>query len=299
MAAKFEPRVFATGLGFVEGPAWTPAGELRLVSLSHGCVCTLSAAGETLGKIITGGGPNGLALGGDAAFVAQNGGIFAASGKVPAGVQRICGEEVALLFPDAFEAPNDLCFGPDGLLYVTDPSSDRALTEPTPGRLVACDLETEQTRVVAAGRLFPNGLAFDPTGSHLYLAQTYPRLIERFTFRDGALSTDGIFCELANGRPDGIAIDIEGNLWVCTPGTGGLEVFSADGRPIRRFEFGAGTMTTNCCFGGPDMRQLFVTAAGQGAVLVLDVETPGLPLRSGAGRVRAHPFSQRSCSSAR
>ena len=282
MALKFEPRVLATGLGFVEGPAWTPAGELRLVSLSHGCVYTLSAAGETLGKVVTGGGPNGLALGGDAAFVAQNGGIFAASGKAPAGVQRIRGEEVALLFPGAFEAPNDLCFGPDGLLYVTDPSTDRALTEPTPGRLVACDLESGRTRVVAVDRLFPNGVAFDPTGSHLYLAQTYSRLVERFTFRDGALSTDGVFCELANGRPDGMAVDLDGSLWVCTPGTGGLEVFSAAGRPIRRLEFGAGTMTTNCCFGGPDMRQLFVTAAGQGAVLVLDVETPGLPLRSGA-----------------
>jgi gluconolactonase len=136
--------------------------------------------------------------------------------------------------------------------------------------------------VVAADRLFPNGLAFDPTGSHLYLAQTFARVVERFTFRHGVLSSDGVFCELANGRPDGMAVDIDGNLWVCTPGTGGLEVFSAQGAPIRRLEFGAGTMTTNCCFGGPDMRQLFVTAAGQGAVLLLDVDTPGLPLNAGS-----------------
>ena len=278
MVAKFEPSVFATNLGFVEGPAWSPSGELRVVSLSHGCLYTLSATGEVSGKVVTGGGPNGLVLGADAAFVAQNGGIFAAADKAPAGVQRIRGEEVTLLFHEIFEAPNDLCFGPDGLLYVTDPISDRALTEPVPGRLVACDLESGQTRIIAEDRPFPNGLAFDQTGAHLYLAQTFARVVERFTFRDGALSTDGIFCKLANGRPDGMAIDFEGNLWICTPGTGGLEVFSADGQPIRRIEFGAGTMTTNCCFGGPEMRQLFVTAAGRGAVYVLDVEAPGLPL---------------------
>jgi gluconolactonase len=270
--------VFQSGLGFIEGPVWTADGHLSVVSISHGCVYTLDERGTVLLSTPTGGGPNGLASRGDELFVAQNGGIFGASGVTKGGVQRIAGSHVELLFADVFIAPNDICFGPDGRLYVTDPHTDKALTEPVEGRLLACDLATGKSEVLVDKRLFPNGLAFDASGEVLYLAQTYPRVIERFTFRNGKLSADGILCTLAKGRPDGMAIDQEGNLWICTPGTGGVEVISKEGKPLQRIELGDGAMTTNCCFGGPKMTDLFVTAAGRGSVLRLDAGVPGLPL---------------------
>lgn len=271
--------VFQSGLGFIEGPAWTPDGRLCIVSISHGCVYVLDGvSGAVLERLPTGGGPNGLACRSGELFVAQNGGIFGASGTTKGGVQRLKDGQAELLFGDAFTAPNDLCFGPDGRLYVTDPLTDKALTEPIEGRVLACNLSTGETEVVVDKRLFPNGLAFDAAGEVLYLAQTYPRVIERFTLRDGKFSSDGILCTLGKGRPDGIAVDLEGNLWICTPGTGGVEVFSNEGRPLQRIEIGEGTMTTNCCFGGPQMSDLFVTAAGRGSVLRLTVATPGLPL---------------------
>jgi gluconolactonase len=270
--------VFQSGLGFIEGPAWTADGRLSLVSISHGCIYTLDGSGAVRDRIPTGGGPNGLASRGGELFVAQNGGIFGASGVTKGGVQRIADGRGELLFAEAFTAPNDICFGPDGRLYVTDPLTDKALTEPVEGRLLACDLATGEAEVLVDKRLFPNGLAFDASGEVLYLAQTYPRVIERFTFRNGRLSSDGILCTLAKGRPDGMAIDQEGKLWICTPGTGGVEVFTREGKPLQRIEFGEGTMTTNCCFGGPKMTDLFVTAAGRGSVLRVDAGVPGLPL---------------------
>jgi len=270
--------IFQSGLGFIEGPAWTRRGTLCLVSVSHGCVYELDGSGTVLRKVPTGGGPNGLACTGDVLFVAQNGGIFGASGVMQGGIQKVVDGQVELLFADAFTAPNDLCFGPDGRLYVTDPLTDKALTEPIEGRVLACELDTGKWEVIADKRLFPNGLAFDGSGEVLYLAQTYPRVIERFTLRSGRFESDGVLCTLAKGRPDGIAVDREGNLWVCTPGTGGLEVFSKDGRALQRIEFGDGTMTTNCCFGGPHMTDLFVTAAGRGSVLKIDAGVAGLPL---------------------
>ncbi len=270
--------VFQSSLGFIEGPVWTRDGHLCVASISHGCVYELDGSGGVLRRISTGGGPNGLATDGKHLYVAQNGGIFGASGVAQAGVQRIDGEAADLLFTHGFTAPNDLCFGPDGRLYVTDPLTDKALTEPIEGRVLACDLASGVCELVLQQRLFPNGIAFDATGEVLYLAQTYPRVIERLTLRAGKLVSDGVLCTLANGRPDGIAIDVEGNLWVCTPGTGGLEVFSKEGRPLDRIEFGEGTMTTNCCFGGPGMSDLFVTAAGRGSVLKMAAGVEGLPL---------------------
>lgn len=275
--------VFRSDLGFIEGPVWTPDGQLCLTSIDRGCIHVLDASGRLVRSLPTGGGPNGLAVGRGALWAAQNGGIFGASGKMAGGVQKIANGPVELLFADAFTAPNDLCFGPDDRLYVTDPLTDRALVEPVQGRVLACDVATGDVEVIATGRLFPNGIAFDASGGVLYLALTYPRAIEKFRRVKGQWVSEGELCTLARGRPDGMAVDVEGNLWVCTPGTGGLEVIAPDGRSIERIEFGDGTMTTNCCFGGPDMKDLFVTAAGRGSVLRVHAGVAGLPLRDGRG----------------
>jgi gluconolactonase len=274
-----EFQIVKTELGFIEGPVWGLNGEISLVSIDHGCVYVIDVTGNEIRKIFTGGGPNGLALSRDAMFVAQNGGIFGASGKARPGVQRITDGEIDYLFKGEFYAPNDLCVGPDGRLYVTDPAAEKGIFEPVEGRVLACDPDSGRSEVVIEGRFFPNGLAFDVTGQYLYLTQTYSRLVERFVFDGSMLKSDGVLCHLANGRPDGMALDLEGNLWVCTPGTGGIEVFTKEGKPIRRIEFGAGTMTTNCCFGGHEMKDLFVTAAGIGSLLRVETDVPGLALR--------------------
>lgn len=273
---------FASGLGFVEGPVWDDdAQTLSVVSIDHGCVYVLDRKGAAIGRIEVGGGPNGLVRSSDGLLVAQNGGIFGASGATRPGVQRIAGGRLDYVLDEGFFAPNDLAFGPDGRLYLTDPASERAVLEKVEGRLLACDLSTGQCEVIADGRLFPNGLAFEADGEHLLLAQTYSRLVERFACRGGRWVSEGCFCRLASGRPDGMALDAEGNLWVCTPSTGGVEIFSRSGDLLHRIEFGAGTMTTNLCFGGTDRQDVFVTAAGIGAVLRFKSDVPGLPLLRG------------------
>lgn len=277
-----EITVVARDLGFIEGPLWSASGTVFVASISHGCVYELDREGQRLGKRETGGGPNGLAKYGDDVLVAQNGGIFGASGQTKGGIQRLTrGESVPLLFGSVLTAPNDLCVAPDGRLLVTDPLTDRALVEPVRGRLVACDLQTGHSEVLAEDRLFPNGLAFDPSGEILYLAQTYPRVIERFSVQGGKLNSLGILCTMKSGRPDGVAVDVDGNLWICTPGTGGIEVHSPAGQLLDRIEIGAGSMTTNCCFGGDDMSELFVTAGGWQSLLRLRTGTRGLPLLGG------------------
>lgn len=277
-----EWEVVAEDLGFIEGPVWDAGlARLSVVSIDKGCIFHFGEGGEPLGDTATGGGPNGMVLSGEGLLVAQNGGIFGGSGPAVPGVQRVNGDPSDYLLSSGFDAPNDLAFGPDGLLYVTDPASEKGIFEPIPGRVHACDLATGECRTVIEGRFFPNGLAFTADGSALLLALTQPRHIERFALTGGALVSEGIFCELTNGRPDGLAIDEAGQLWACTPGTGGIEVFGPDGSFVRRIEIGAGSMITNLCFGGEDGRDLFVTAAGWGKLLRLRPEVRGLALRKG------------------
>jgi gluconolactonase len=278
--------VFAEDLGFIEGPVWDgEARTLSLVSISRGRVYTLDGRGGRLAEYETGGGPNGLVKARDGLLVAQNGGIFGAAGAAAPGVQSVGSGDVRYVASERFTAPNDLAFGPDGRLYVTDPMTDRAILEPVEGRVFACDLATGEAELVIEGRLCPNGLAFTADGQGLLLAQTQPRLIERFAIQKGKLVSQGVFCNLVSGRPDGLALDAEGGLWICTPGTGGIEVFDAGGSFVRRIEIGPGSMTTNLCFGGLDDRSLFVTAAGWGQVLRLDVGVAGAPLFA-QGRAR-------------
>lgn len=278
-----EPTVFKDDLGFIEGPAWTPEGNLSLVSIDRGLVYTLDGStGEVRGSVETAGGPNGLVIGEHAAFVAQNGGVFGASGQAPAGVQAVSDGHATYVATDGFEAPNDICFGPDGRLLVTDPTTDAALLEQIPGAVLACDAVSGETEVLLDGLLCPNGLAVDASGDVLYLGQSFARTIERIRFDGPRLVREhDIFCEVENGRPDGMALDRDGNLWVAVPASGGVNVYDPNGKQLERVDCGEGSLTTNVCFGGPDLKRVFITAAKLGAVLTLTAPVAGLPLRPG------------------
>jgi gluconolactonase len=277
--------VFKDDLGFIEGPAWGLPDRLSLVSIDRGLVYTLDGgSGEILESVATGGGPNGLVVGDNVAYAAQNGGVFGASGVAAPGVQAVAGGQASYAATEGFRAPNDICLTSDGRLIVTDPATDAALHEPITGELLACDPNTGATEVLAGELLCPNGLAIDADDRFLYLTQSYARTIERFRFGPSGLVREEVVCRIDNGRPDGLALDLEGNFWVCVPASGGVNVYDPAGTQIDRIECGDGAMTTNLCFGGPEYRQVFIAAAGLGQLLTLTAPVAGLPL---------HPFRAR------
>ncbi len=178
-------------------------------------------------------------------------------------------------------SPNDVVVKRDGAVYFTDPPyaiTREEQEQPVQGvyrrspdggslTLVVPDLEK------------PNGLAFSPDESRLYIDNsTGNRCIHVFDVEaDGCLADGRVFCDMnvpELGSPDGMKVDVDGNVF-CT-GPGGVWVLNERGRHL-------GTIVlpekpSNCAWGDEDWRTLYITA--RQSVYKIRVVTPGVAVPS-------------------
>lgn len=263
--------VLASDLGFTEGPVWLPDERIALTSISHGCLYVVDPAGGPVERIVTGGGPNGLTLGADGSlYVAQNGGIFGGSGPAQPGVQIVVDGRVDY-FATGMDAPNDLLFGPDGRLWVTDPRGENLHTTPQPGWLWACALDGgEPEKVVDNGPVFINGLGFSVDGQTLLVSATLSSGLLAYDVGPAGSPTWAqarLVHTVDNGWPDGMAISPSGQAWVATTAGDRIDVVDFHGDRNAVVELPAGSLPTNVCIGGPDADELYVAAAGSQSLL--------------------------------
>ena len=178
--------------------------------------------------------------------------------------------------------PNDVVVKSDGCIYFTDP-----WTSPLPPEQwdltfagvyrVTPDLGT--LTLLSDDFLLPNGLAFSPDESVLYINDSRRGHIRAFDLQpNGALAkwTDRVFVELRGnepGVPDGMKVDREGNVYC--GGAGGLWIMDPSGKKLGRVVHGA-PATTNLAFGGDDWKTLYFTSRNHlGSV---KVKIPGIPV---------------------
>ena len=270
------PRVMSlmTDRGYTEGPALLDNGRVAFTSMSEGRVLILEGANVHT-AIETGGGPTGLLVGhGGVVFIAQNNGQWGAPSNSEAVLMKWDGHQLSPVLDAPLTAPNDLCFGPDGQMYVTDPVTERALDSPVKGRVFRWDPSSDEVAVISDDIHFPNGIAFDQHGA-LMVAETYTgRILEL----DPATGNTTVFAETVDGKPDGMAFDIEGNLWVAVNASDSVQVFDSSGQMTDRLCLGDGSYPSNLCFAGS---RLIVTTAGFGGAVSCDVGVAGLPLHRG------------------
>jgi gluconolactonase len=127
--------------------------------------------------------------------------------------------------------------------------------------------------------VLPNGLAFSPDESVLYINDTRRKHIRAFDLLpNGTLAkqTDRVFADLSGdepGVPDGMKVDVEGNVYC--GGAGGIWIMDPRGKKLGRIVHGA-PATTNIAFGGDDRKTLYFTSRNHlGSV---NVKIPGIPV---------------------
>ncbi len=270
-AGAGEAELVRDGFVFTEGPRWFPTeGVLRFTDIPQATIWEFTEP-DVFTEITT-------------ASERANGLAFDASGKMLAAqhqARRVAifdGSTARTLVGDfdgaAFNSPNDLVVRGDGVVYFTDPpyglgSREREINfnglfkfDPATSTMTAeWEGDPDSTR--------PNGVVLSPDESTLYLADTMGSNVLAFDVAaDGTLSNEREFVQVEG--PDGMAIDVWGNLYVTT--RGGVEVFAVDGTswgllPVPQ-------RPANCAFGGADGKTLYVTS--RTGLYKVRLEVPGI-----------------------
>lgn len=164
-----------------------------------------------------------------------------------------------------FNSPNDVVEHSDGSIWFTDPSygisSDyegfRADPELDGCHVYRVDATTGVVTKVADDFARPNGLAFSPDESVLYVVDTPRDHIRRFDVHDdGTLSGGDVFGSVGGGHYDGLRVDDRARVWAASPE--GLHCYDPDGTLIGKLH--VPEVVSNLTFGGPKRNDLFITA---------------------------------------
>jgi len=182
--------------------------------------------------------------------------------------------------------PNDVVVKSDGCIYFTDPWTSPLAAEQWDLTFsgvyrVTPDLGT--LTLLVDDFILPNGLAFSPDESVLYINDSRRGHIRAFEVQPNgtlAKASDRVFVDLTGtepGVPDGMKVDVEGNVYC--GGSGGLWIMDPNGTKLGRIVHGA-PATTNLGFGGADWKTLYFTSRNHlGSV---NVKIPGIPVPTSA-----------------
>lgn len=169
-----------------------------------------------------------------------------------------------------FNSPNDLTYSNQGDLYFTDPPygldpAQRAQLQELPFSGIYRLRKTGETDLLDKSLSFPNGIAFSPDESRLYVAVSapaHPRIVAFQITREGLLQNPQTFFDAVplkeagrKGSCDGLKVDTHGNLFATGPG--GVLVLSPEGKHLGSIL--TGQATGNCCWGG-NGSELYITA---------------------------------------
>ncbi|KAM3423187.1 hypothetical protein BST61_g637 [Cercospora zeina] len=254
---------------FLEGPVFDR------VDIPYGRVLKISRAKEVTVCAKWDGEPNGLAAMADGTLIGAdckqgNMSINLLSGKVTPRLSRRNLER--------FKGSNDLIVDSQNNIYFTV-QGQTGMTDPT-GKVYRLSPTGKLDTLIDNGPS-PNGLVLSPDEKVLFVAMTRANQVWRLPLHDDGTTTKvGVFFQsFGTAGPDGLAMDQDGNLFICHPSLGAVFVVEPTGIPKARLTSDSRNFNpTNCCFGGEENRTLFITDSMEGCVRFVEWYCPGATL---------------------
>ena len=264
------PEVITSGYQFTEGPHWLEDGSLIFSDIPANKVYQWQPGSEeTTIFIDSSGRSNGIdGLPGGTIVLTQHDGMVSKlneAGKLEALVTNYQGKRL--------NSPNDLAIRSDSLIYFTDPPFGVSSEEQELNFAGVYRIEKNGDLILLYNEFaLPNGIAFSPDESYLYVSDSETGDILRFDVaKNGDITNDTLFANIGvpgdKGAADGMITDSEGRLY--TTGPNGLTVFDAEGNQLSNLPFDE--QITNVEWGS-DQKVLYITGAN--SVYRLTVNNP-------------------------
>lgn len=271
----------ATGYGLIEGPVWDPAKGLYFSDVLGGGIHLLDRADKVSPVVPKRRGIGGMALHADGGLIA--GGRDIVHVNLADHTMKVLLDQKTA---DNAVGFNDLTTDAKGRIYVG--SIAYAIfkgEEMKPGNLYVVDLDGK-ARQISDGILLTNGLGFSPDGRLLYHSDARREMVRVYDVRDdGTVGHWRAFAAMGPGSvPDGLKVAADGSVWVADAHGGRVAVFGAEGCHRRDIRVPR-PMVTSLCFGGDDLRDLYIVTGSRGGpsdscgtVYRLRSDVAGLPL---------------------
>jgi gluconolactonase len=247
----------ADGFSFTEGPSADSRGNVYFTDQPNDRIMVWSTAGKLTTFMQPSGRSNGLAFD-------KKGNLWSCADELTELWCIAPGKNVSVVVENyknkLLNGPNDLWINKNDGIYFTDPYYRRPWwkhkEKPQDIQAVYYLNPDHKTLIrVAEDLVQPNGIVGTPDGKMLYVADIGAKKTWSYTINaDGTLSGKKLFCEMGS---DGMTIDTKGNIYL----TGeGVTVFDKTGKKIGNIAVPE-KWTANVCFGGSDMKSLFITAS--------------------------------------
>jgi gluconolactonase len=279
------PELLSSGHGLLEAPAWHPTRGLLAADADVGGVWSFRSGVKPELQVAHRRGIGGMAL-------HEAGGVVVSGRNVAikAFVDRPDADKTQVVLANdparGMIGFNDLTTDAAGRIYVGSIGFKAMEHEDANSKsafLHMIDLDGS-SRVVADDVQLTNGLGFSPDGKLLYHSDSMRHIVNVYDVHgDGTLGPPRVFVTTPFGSPDGLAVAEDGSVWLAVAYGSAVCRFAADGQELERIIFPV-PMVTSLCFGGEDLRDLYVVSGSRGApsslgacAYLLRTDVAGLP----------------------
>ncbi len=243
-----------TGFTFTEGPTPDAEGNVYFTDIPNNKILRVDLQGKLSTVLENSEGCNGLKMDPKGRLISCQG----KAGKIIAVDVKTGKTETLADSYDGkrFNAPNDLTIDRQGGIYFTDPGFSKDRPQGKEGVYFLAPNGKVSRLIDDQPR--PNGVLLSPDEKTLYVLLSGKAALMAYPIEKPGVLDAGKPLGMVGGPGDGMTVDTRGNLYLTQPASKSIQVLSPEGKTLGTIPVPEGP--SNCCFGGKDMKTLYVTA---------------------------------------